>query len=46
MKSKNLKDFVLFQVGAYQVMGLFSKNANTKLKRILHYLPVYITKRI
>jgi hypothetical protein len=40
-----LKDFVLFQIGPYQVMGLFSKKANTRLKRILHYLPVLIIKK-
>lgn len=40
-----LKDFVLFQIGSYQVMGLFSKKADTKLKRILHYLPVLIIKK-
>lgn len=40
-----LKDFVLFQIGPYQVMGLFSKKADTRFKRILHYLPVLIIKR-
>ena len=45
MKSKILKDFILFEIGSYQIMGLFSKNANTQLKRILHYLPVLIIKK-
>ena len=40
-----LKDFVLFQIGPYQVMGLFSRKADMRLKRILHYLPVLIVKR-
>lgn len=40
-----LRDFVLFQVGSYQVMGLFSRKADTRLKRILHYLPVLIIKK-
>ena len=45
MTSKILKDFVLFEIGSYQIMGLFSKNADTKLKRILHYLPVLIIRK-
>lgn len=41
---KLLKGYVLFTIGSYAIMGLYSKDADTKLKRVLHYLPVLIIK--
>lgn len=37
-----LKDFLIFQIGPFSVFGLYSKKADTKIKRILHYLPVVV----
>ena len=37
-----LKDFLIFQIGPFSVFGLYSKKADTKIKRILHYLPVVL----
>jgi len=40
-----LKDYIIFHIDSFYVMGLYSKNANTKIKRILHYFPILVLKK-
>jgi hypothetical protein len=36
------KDFILFKTKYFIIYGLYSKKADKKWKRLLHYLPVLI----
>ena len=42
LKEEVVKDFILFQTKYLIVYGLYSKNADKKWKKFLHYLPVLI----
>lgn len=35
--------FLIFKIGKIKVFGLYSKNADDKLKKFLHYIPVRIS---
>lgn len=34
--------YLIFQFGKIKIFGLYSKNANSKIKKILHYFPVLV----
>lgn len=35
--------YLIFKIGKIKFFGLYSKNVDNKLKKILHYLPVKIS---
>ncbi len=41
-KNSMLEDFILLQTKYFIIYGLYSKNADKKWKKILHYLPALI----
>lgn len=34
--------YLIFQFGKIKIFGLYSKNAKSKIKKILHYFPVLV----